>query len=56
MALHCAPRDLIGDGPEATSPEMIATLINYLNWRNEKIEAAQKAQRRRRGTGGAFSA
>jgi hypothetical protein len=35
-ALHVAPRDLIGDSPEAYDPAMLATLINYGNWKNDR--------------------
>lgn len=35
-ALNVAPRELIGDVPEAYDPAMMATLVNYINWQNER--------------------
>ena len=37
-----APRDLMDDDETATSPEMIATLANYLNWRADERERAMR--------------
>jgi len=44
VALGVAPADLVNDREAATSPEMLATIINYLNWQAER----RQAQSRRR--------
>jgi hypothetical protein len=50
-ALHVAPRDLLGDDPEAFDPAMIDTLVNYGNWQHDqaKVDRQRARSKRRRG-------
>ena len=38
VEMGVAPKDLMDDDETATSPEMVATLVNYLNWRAAEMK------------------